>query len=167
MSPFVFALHVTHHVLRAYSHAAFALGVAYDTRPPECMETVGMFVNTVLVPFGAAAEPIEEVQRRWVQELLPRARTPYDAVVRAIGGEANTYLAFNVGFGGDGGAEESMRELEPAEENGDAGAKFDLSFGWADAPDGGWGIDIESGIGVWPRIDERIRACGGGAAGGR
>ena len=54
--------------LRAYSHAAFALGVAYDTRPPQCMETVGMFVNTVLVPFRAAAEPIEEVQRRWVRQ---------------------------------------------------------------------------------------------------
>ena len=50
-----------------------------------------------------------------------------------------------------------MRELEPAEENGDAGAKFDLSFGWADVPGGGWGIDIESGIGGWPRIDERIQ----------
>ena len=62
VSPFVFALHVTHHVLRACSHAAFSLGVAYDTRPPECMETVGMFVNTVLVPFGAGVEPIEKVE---------------------------------------------------------------------------------------------------------
>ena len=99
VSAFAFALHVTRLVLRAYSHAPFALGVAYDTRPAECLETIGMFVNTVLVPFGTAVEEVEELQRRWARELLPHAHTPYDAVVRAIGMEANTMLAFNVGLG--------------------------------------------------------------------
>jgi hypothetical protein len=50
-----------------------------------------------------------------------------------------------------------MEELEPAEGDSWASAKFDLLFGWADAPHGGWEIDIESGIGGWPRIEERIQ----------
>ena len=49
-----------------------------------------------------------------------------------------------------------MRELDMGTDSG-VSSKFDLSFGWADAPDGGWGIDIESGIGVWPHIDEHIQ----------
>ena len=43
---------VMHKALRAYSHEAFAIGTAYDARPPSFRDTVGMFVNTVLVPFA-------------------------------------------------------------------------------------------------------------------
>ena len=36
--------------------------------------------------------------------------------------------------------------------------KFDVSFGWIDAPDGSgnWVVSIESGVGEWPLLIERI-----------
>eukprot|EP00555_Chaetoceros_dichaeta_P013686 CAMPEP_0198263516 /NCGR_PEP_ID=MMETSP1447-20131203/12267_1 /TAXON_ID=420782 /ORGANISM="Chaetoceros dichaeta, Strain CCMP1751" /LENGTH=146 /DNA_ID=CAMNT_0043952131 /DNA_START=268 /DNA_END=708 /DNA_ORIENTATION=+ len=56
VSMFTVALSILHHSLRAYSHDAFAVGIAHDVRPPQFVDTVGMFVNTVLVPFGGGKE---------------------------------------------------------------------------------------------------------------
>lgn len=92
LSPFVFALHATRYVLWAYSHVPFALGVAHNARSLECISALGKFDHPVLMPFGSKLELVEEVQRRWVHEVLPRARTPFGALVRAIGAEPNTYL---------------------------------------------------------------------------
>ena len=39
----------------------------------------------------------------------------------------------------------------------DAGAKSDLSLERVDGADGSWVIEIESGVGRGPRIEERIR----------
>ena len=79
----------------------YAVGVPYDVRPPGFERTMGMFVNTVLVPSGAAGgdggETVEQLGKRWVRDILPIARTPYDLVVeRGFG--CNVMLTFNVGM---------------------------------------------------------------------
>ena len=65
VSMFAFALHCLHHTLRAYNHNAFAIGVAHDTRSARFLNAMGMFVNTVLVPFGdddRGEESVEDVE---------------------------------------------------------------------------------------------------------
>lgn len=63
VSFFVVAMNMLHQLMRAYSHQAYAIGIARDTRPRQFRDTVGMFVNTVLVPFsGGKAGGSETVQ---------------------------------------------------------------------------------------------------------
>ena len=116
---FTVALSILNHSLRAYSHDAFAVGIAHDVRPPQFADTVGMFVNTVLVPFGGGkeggCERVEDLHRRWTKDILPHATTPYD-MVSSMGYGCSVYLAFNVGLlvdrdlrkGGDTNVEEQM-----------------------------------------------------------
>ena len=160
VTPFAFAMCVTQQVLRQYCTDAFAVGTAYDTRPPQCADSIGMFVNTVLVPY--AHDDVEAVQKQWV-EMLPYAAVPYDAVV-AKGYGTNVYLACNVGQGSVIKGAHAVGEDWPQSSE----AKFDLVITWEDAhacsdgDDGndgsaGWTIVIESGVGEWPRLIERIR----------
>ena len=142
-----------HRVLCAYaSQASWAIGVAFDARPPELQHTCGMFVNTVLVPFEAAVlESLEALRNRWVAKLLPRARDPYHEVVSAVGGECNVLLACNLGMG--------FGDAPSVEHDGDEGpvtSKFDLSLSFVDDADGGWRVGVESGVGEWPRLTERL-----------
>eukprot|EP00560_Eucampia_antarctica_P002932 CAMPEP_0197841126 /NCGR_PEP_ID=MMETSP1437-20131217/45995_1 /TAXON_ID=49252 ORGANISM="Eucampia antarctica, Strain CCMP1452" /NCGR_SAMPLE_ID=MMETSP1437 /ASSEMBLY_ACC=CAM_ASM_001096 /LENGTH=391 /DNA_ID=CAMNT_0043450827 /DNA_START=94 /DNA_END=1266 /DNA_ORIENTATION=- len=101
VSMFTAALSILHHCLRAYSHDAFAVGIAHDVRPPQFADTVGMFVNTVLVPFEGGKEGgyerVEDLHRRWTNDILPHATTPYD-MVSSMGYSCSVFLAFNVGL---------------------------------------------------------------------
>ncbi len=101
VSLFSLALGVMHKALRAYSHEAFAIGTAYDARPPSFRDTVGMFVNTVLVPFAkgkeGSKETLKQLHDRWTNSILPLATVPFD-MVSAEGYGCNLYLAFNVGI---------------------------------------------------------------------
>ena len=101
VSVFSVALNILHHTMRAYSHDAFAIGVAYDVRPRQFQDSVGMFVNTVLVPFRGGkeggCESVGELHQRWTGDILPHAMTPYDMVSR-LGYGCNVYLAFNIGL---------------------------------------------------------------------
>ena len=100
ISLFSLALGVMHMSLRAYSHEAFAVGTAFDARPSSFRDTVGMFVNTVLIPFGkgeeGSKETFKQLNDRWTNHILP-ATAPFD-LVSAIGYGCNLYLAFNVGI---------------------------------------------------------------------
>jgi len=54
----------------------------------------------VLVPFSdddRGEESVEDVNRRWVHDILPYADVPYD-VVSQMGYGCNIMLAFNVDF---------------------------------------------------------------------
>ena len=143
-------------MLRAYaSQASWAIGVAFDARPPELQHTCGMFVNTVLVPFEAAvSESLEALRDRWVGKLLPRARDPYHEVVTAVGGECNVLLACNLGMG-FGDAPSVDHEAEE-KEGPSTTSKFDLSLSFVDDADGGWLVGVESGVGEWPRLTDRL-----------
>jgi len=138
VSPFVFAMYVTRQVLWAYSHEPFALGIAHDVRPAECQDAMGMFVNTVLIPFGEVGEKVDEVQHRWVHEILPRARTPYDEIVK-LGYGSNVYLAYNVGFGGT----IAKARVLPVDDEVVPDAKFDLTFEWVDGEAGSWVVSMD------------------------
>ena len=116
ISMFSLALSTLHQSMRAYSHEAFAVGVAHDVRPREFQDTVGMFVNTVLVPFkggeGGGCESVRDLHHRWTNDILPHAKTPYD-MVSSLGYGCNVYLAYNVGVvdmeqGGKGGDEDNF-----------------------------------------------------------
>ena len=153
------ALSILHHSMRAYSREAFAVGVAHDARPRQFRDTVGMFVNTVLVPFkggtDGGCETVQDLHRRWTNDILQHATAPYD-MVSSIGYGCNVYLAFNVGILGtdddagtsrtNGGAEDknSMDSNMPyrslasddeflSEHNTTTSAKFDLSVSWSEA----------------------------------
>ena len=114
VSMFAFALHCLHHTLGAYNHNAFAIGVAHDTRGIHLFNTIGMFVNMVLVPFsndGRGEESVKDVNRRWVHDVLPYADVPYD-VVSQMGYGCNIMLAYNVNFDfveGKGGDSDGKR----------------------------------------------------------
>ena len=101
VSMFSVALSILHHTMRAYSHDSFAIGVAYDMRPRQFHDSVGMFINTVLVPFRGGkeggCESVEELHQRWTGDILPHAMTPYD-MVSSLGYGCNVYLAFNIGL---------------------------------------------------------------------
>lgn len=162
VSPFIAAVSILTRVLENYSKARpYCLGVAYDLRPPGPLsDAVGMFVNTVLFPVsggedavrsGGAAGPetrshggavggaAGELQRRWLGEILPLARVPYDEVVSALGVSCNVMMAFNTEFGieryvgggvssGGGDIEDIVRELPiPASEFQKSDAQFDLA----------------------------------------
>lgn len=158
-------------MLRVYaSQAQWAIGIAFDTRPPELQHTCGMFVNTVLMGFEAdEEESLKGMRDRWVRDLLPRARDPYHEVVRIVGGECNVMVACNIGMGfGDApsvrrrslGAEKGGARMESVDSDGEFNAsavsKFDSSFGFVDDSDGGWVINFNSGVGEWPRLGERL-----------
>eukprot|EP00957_Ditylum_brightwellii_P198348 15114691-Ditylum_brightwellii.AAC.1 len=70
--------------MRVYSHEGFAVGVAYDGRPLQFLDTMGMFVNSVLFPFeggkGGGKDTLKDVHQRWVEGVMPIADTPYDMV---------------------------------------------------------------------------------------
>ena len=51
VTPFVFAQCFFHHSIRAYSHGYFAVDISHDTRGSDFHNTIGMFFNTLLVPF--------------------------------------------------------------------------------------------------------------------
>ena len=101
VSLFVVAMSVLHQLMRAYSHQAYAIGIARDTRPRQFHDTVGMFVNTVLVPFSGGkaggSETVQELHDRWTKEILLHATTPYD-MVASMGYGCSVYLAFNLGM---------------------------------------------------------------------
>src|SRR6056300_644453 len=102
ISLFSFALGIMHEAMSAYSHESFAIGTVYDARPAKFHDTVGMFVNTVLIPFGkgkeARKETLKELNDRWSRDILPlAARTPYD-MITAKGYGCNLCLVFNVGI---------------------------------------------------------------------
>ena len=63
LSLFSFAVYVLNHTLRAYSREGFALGVANDTRRSQFIDTIGMFVNTVLIPFQGGYESGRETMK--------------------------------------------------------------------------------------------------------
>ena len=154
VTPFAFAMCVAQQVLRRYCDGSFAIGTAYDTRPPQCAETIGMFVNTVLFPYDGENNSVDAVQKQWLR-MLPHASVPYDDVV-AKGYGTNVFLACNVG------QQDTLSGARavaiPMDGFDTSAAKFDLSIGWYDASDGSgdWVVGVESGIGEWPRLMERI-----------
>ena len=164
ISLFSLALGVMHHVLRAYSHESFAIGTAYDARPPQFHDTVGMFVNTVLIPFGkgveASKETLKELNDRWSRDILPLARTPYD-MITAAGYGCNVYLTYNVGIMNTSDGSPKMQPL-PNLLEGDGRiaprVKMDLTVAWTECSSGDGSIQVsfESGIGPWPGIEDRF-----------
>ena len=150
ISLFSLALGVMHQAIRAYSHEAFAIGTAYDSRPSQFHDTIDMFVNTVLVPFAKGAEggkeTLKELNDRWRNNILPLATVPFD-MVSSAGYGCNLYLAFNVGI-----MEASHTAPKMEEENIDVTrAKFDLTVAWMEcsSADGSVEVSFESGIGPW------------------
>ncbi|KAL7447795.1 hypothetical protein ACHAWC_000112, partial [Mediolabrus comicus] len=153
-----------HQALRAYSHESFAIGTAYDTRPAQFHNTVGMFVNTVLIPFGkdmeARKETLKELNDRWSRDILPLARTPYD-MITAKGYGCNVYLTYNVGIMNTSEGSPKMQPLPNLdEENANLAprAKLDLTLAWMECSSGDGSVEVsfESGIGPWPGIEDRF-----------
>eukprot|EP00521_Asterionellopsis_glacialis_P014480 CAMPEP_0195308118 /NCGR_PEP_ID=MMETSP0707-20130614/38061_1 /TAXON_ID=33640 /ORGANISM="Asterionellopsis glacialis, Strain CCMP134" /LENGTH=564 /DNA_ID=CAMNT_0040372377 /DNA_START=439 /DNA_END=2129 /DNA_ORIENTATION=- len=164
ISLFTLALSVMHKSLHAYSHDAFAIGTAFDARPSYFHDTVGMFVNTVLIPFGTgkedSKETLKQLNDRWINQILPLATVPFD-LVSAAGYGSNLYLAFNVGIIDtcDGAPKEHpLPELQKGIGYAAPTAKFDLSVDWTECSsgDGSIVISFESGIGPWPDIEDRF-----------
>src|SRR6056300_1790097 len=164
ISLFSLALGVMHHVIRAYSHEPFAIGTVYDARPPQFHDTIGMFVNTVLIPFAKGVEggkeTLKELNDRWRNDILPLATTSYDKV-SAAGYGCNVSLAFNVGIIETSDTAPKMQPL-PKLEGGNGfkapEAMFDLTVDWLDSSTGDGSVDVsfESGIGAWPGIEDRF-----------
>jgi len=150
-----------HKALRAYSHEAFAIGTDYDARPSSSRDTVGMFVNTVLVPFvkgqEGSKETLKQLHDRWTDCILPLATEPFD-MVSAEGYGCNFGLAFNVGIFDKGDSSPRMQPL-PNFQCRDRKAKVDFCVGWEDSSSGDGSITISfgSGIGPWPGIEERFQ----------
>ena len=184
ISMFSLALGTLHHLMRAYSRESFAIGVAHDVRPRQFRDTVGMLVNTVLVPFeggkNGGRESLKDLHRRWTNDILQHAETPYD-MVTSLGYGCNICLAFNTGIfadsRGDGRTEDSQSQLYsekyfsmdsngPGEQMADDDralkSKFDLTVMWSeasvDSSTGGDGmiVSFESGIGKWPGLEDRF-----------
>ena len=165
ISLFSLALGVMHMSLRAYSHEAFAVGTAFDARPSSFRDTVGMFVNTVLIPFGkgeeGSKETFKQLNDRWTNHILPLATAPFD-LVSAIGYGCNLYLAFNVGIIDTSDGAPRMLPLPKLQEESAykaPTAKFDLCVNWMECSSGDGSIEIsfESGIGPWPGIEDRFQ----------
>src|SRR6056300_1261722 len=164
ISLFSLALGVMHHVIRAYSHEPFAIGTVYDARPPQFHDTIGMFVNTVLIPFAKGVEggkeTLKELNYRWRNDILPLATAPYD-ILAAEGYGCNVSLWFNVGIIETSDSAPKMQPLPKFEEgNSDAAptAKFDLTVAWMECSSGDGSVEVsfESGIGAWPGIEDRF-----------
>jgi len=160
VSLFSLALGVMHKALRAYSHEAFAIGTAYDARPPSFRDTVGMFRNIVLVPFAkgeeGSKETLKQLYDRWTNCILPLATVPFD-MVSAEGYGCNLFLLFDVGIIDTGDSAPRMQPL-PNFQGQDRKAKADFCVTWKDSSsgDGSITISFESGIGPWPGIEERF-----------
>jgi non-ribosomal peptide synthetase component F len=164
ISLFSLALGVMHHAIRAYSHESFAIGTVYDARQPQFHDTIGMFVNTVLIPFSKGVEggkeTLRELNNRWRNDILPLATTPFDKV-SAQGYGCNVCLAFNVGIFETSAGAPKMQPLPKFDEgNSDVAptAKFDLTVAWMECSSGDASIEVsfESGIGAWPGIEDRF-----------
>ena len=162
VSMFVFALSILHHCMRAYSRDAYAIGTAYDGRPGAFSDAIGMFVNTVLVPFmggkEGGTETLKELHTRWTNGTLPNATTPYD-MVSSMGYGCNIYLAFNVGIMSESDiSSASLFQTKNVEVPDESAAKFDLSVSWSESftGDGSWEVSFESGIGQWPGLEDRF-----------
>src|SRR5210317_727429 len=154
-----------HEAMRAYSHESFAIGTAYDARPAQFHDTVGMFVNTVLIPFGKGVatrkETLMEINDRWSRDILPLARTPYD-MIAAKGYGCNVYLTYNVGIMNKSEGSPKMQPLPNLDEESfddERRAKFDFKVTWSDSSSGDGSIQVsfESGIGPWPGIEDRLQ----------
>lgn len=52
-------------------------------------------MNTVLMPFCDGNEDVINMQHRWLQEILPKATTPYE-IVEKLGYVRNVQLSFAV-----------------------------------------------------------------------
>ena len=82
LTPFVFDLYCFHHTIRAYAHGYFAVGIADDTRGSDFHNTIGMFFNTLLVPFcksiGCEGETLGDLSERWIHDILYVATGTYD-----------------------------------------------------------------------------------------
>src|SRR5210317_423370 len=164
ISLFSLALGVMHHAIRAYSHEPFAIGTVYDARPPQFHDTIGMFVNTVLIPFAKGVEggkeTLKELNDRWRNDILPLATAPYDKL-SAAGYGCNVCLAFNMGIVETSDSAPKMQPLPKFEGgNSDAAptAKFDLTVAWMECSSGEGSVEVsfESGIGAWPGIEDRF-----------
>ena len=165
ISLFAFALGAMKETVRAYSHESFAVGIAYDSRPARFRDSIGMFVNTVLIPFGkgneGGKETLKQLNHRWTNSILPLALTPYD-MVSAVGYGCNLFLAFNVGIIETKEGAPMMQQLPTYERMNDfeaPNAMFDLSISWEESgtDDGSIEISLESGIGPWPGLEDRFR----------
>ena len=70
-------------------------------RPRQLQDSLGTFVNTVLIPFRGGkeggGENVEELNQRRTCDILPHAITPYDMVSNLDYG-CNVYLAFIIGL---------------------------------------------------------------------
>ena len=157
VSMFIVALQLLHHTMRAYSRAAYAIGISHDTRPGKFRDTVGMFVNWALVPFRGGkkggTETPRQLQIRWMRDIFPHAKTPSN-LLTSMGYGCNINLAFDVGIFGSGG---SMWQFENLDYVGDhIDAKRDLSVFWLDGieNDGSFEVLFESGLGKWPGLED-------------
>ena len=159
---FVLFLGILHNTLRAYSHEAYAIGTAYDTRPPQFHHTLGMFVNTVLIPFlggkQGGEESFRELQDRWTSRILPHAKTPYD-MISSLGYGCNVYFAYNIGlFGTKKESSMLQHEFRTLKVPGNMTAQFDLTVTLHGILSGNGSIYVkfESGIGPWPGLEDRF-----------
>ena len=145
VSMFVLALGVLHHSLRSYSHCGYAIGTAYDVRPGMFLDAIGMFVNTVLVPFRGGSEGGEEtlmqLHSRWTNDILPHASTPYDMIV-SMGYGCNIYLAFNVGMHESNTSSTNHMQFENVDAKRKIDAKFDLRVTWSESPKGDGSLEV-------------------------
>jgi len=163
VSMFSFALHALRCTLRGYGGNGFAIGVTYDLRKKQFLETIGMFANTTLFPvYKGDEEKVEDVHRRWVHEILPVAHVPYDELTR-LGYGCNVMLVFNADFDVEdfieGGDENKILYDESFSLN-MSESKFDLGVQFIpSAEENNKGIEIwfESGVGEWPLIEERYQ----------
>ena len=164
ISLFSLALGVMHQAIRAYSHESFAIGTVYNSRPSQFRDTIGMFVNTVLIPFAKGAEggkeTFKELNDRWRNDILPLATAPFD-MVSSEGYGCNFCLAFNVGIMEASHTAPKMQPL-PKLEDGNGlrapAAMFDLTVKWMECSSGDGSVEVsfESGIGPWPDIEDRF-----------
>jgi hypothetical protein len=169
ISLFALALGIMHQGLRAYSHESFAIGTAYDARPPQFRDSIGVFVSTMLIPFAKGVESGKETSKqfnvRWRNDILPLATAPFD-MISAAGYGCNLYLAFNVGILETSSDSAPKTQPLPRLENGEdivaRRAKHSLTVNWtdcdsSDSGDGSIRVSFESGIGPWPGIEDRFQ----------
>jgi len=164
ISLFSLALGVMHKAIRSYSHEAFAIGTSYDARPSCFRDSVGMFVNTVLVPFGnceenSKEETLKELHDRWTNSILPLATAPFD-MISAAGYGCNVFLAFNVGIFSSERDDSSrrMKSLPKPRLRDQNGSDSSFSMEWEDfAGDGSINVTFESCMGHFPGIEERFQ----------
>ena len=106
----------------ADSYHTSSITLDYESRPSKFHDTIGMFVNTVLIPFAKGVEggkeTLKELNDRWRNDILSLAT--YDKV-SAEGYGCNLCLAFNVGVVETSDSAPKMQPLPTLEErNSDA-----------------------------------------------